>query len=848
MPDCQSEPPGVPMSVTAPDSPTGLTAAEARERLVREGANELPVETRRPIWRVAAGVMREPMFALLIAAAVVYGVVGDLAEAVLLLVFATISVTIAVVQQGRSERALDALRDLASPRALVVRDGQRARIPGAEVVRGDLVVVAEGDRVVADGVLVAGAHFEVDESLLTGEALAVRKSASSSEPAEQRLFGGTLITRGSGLMLVTATGPRSAIGGIGRSLATVERAQPRLERETRRLVIGFGIAAASFSILATALHAWLRDSWLEALLGGIALGMALLPEEFPLVLTVFMVMGAWRLSRSRVLTRRAAAIEALGAATVLCTDKTGTLTRNLMSVAHLQAGAQSWAAAQPATNVASSAALAELLATAVLASDDQRVDPMERALLDLEQRAGGSGRNGTSLRDYPLRPELLAVTRVWDRGDPQLFAATKGAPEAIARLCALPPEDFARELARVESLASRGVRVLAVARASIARGALPSSVLGMPFQFLGFVGFTDPLRESVPGAVRECRSAGVRVVMITGDHPATARAIAEQAGIEQGVVLTGADLAALDDAALAREVRRVSVFARIAPEQKLRIVESFRANGEVVAMTGDGVNDAPALKSAHIGIAMGGRGTDVAREAASMVLLDDDFGSIVRAIRLGRRIYDNLRKAMGYILAIHVPIAGLALLPIVLGWPLILTPMLIALLELIIDPACSVVLEAEGEEQDVMRRPPRAADRALLAGDLIAWSVFQGGCALAAVAAVLLVGVRSELAEPSLRSATFLALVGANIALIFVNRTFGSTLRETFCRPNRVLWWGLGITALVLGIILAIAPLRAFFGLGLLALNGWLPILGVVVVLLVALELAKAAWRRRLQS
>jgi Ca2+-transporting ATPase len=828
---------------------TGLTSAEARGRLETEGYNELPARGRRPFWRIALGVMREPMFALLVAAAVVYGLIGDRAESILLIAFATISVTIALVQQGRSERALEALRDLASPRALVLRDGQRLRIPGREVVRGDVVFIAEGDRVPADGLLVSGEHLEVDESLLTGESLAVSKSASRDDRAATLMQGGTLVTRGNGILVVTATGVHSAIGVIGQSLSTLSQEQPRLQQETRRLVIVFGVLALLLSLTATVLYAWLRGSWLDALLGGIALGMALLPEEFPLVLTVFMVMGAWRLSRSRVLTRRAAAIEALGSATVLCTDKTGTLTRNLMSVGHLIAGPHVWASTQDPADVAATRELAELLQTAALASDDQRTDPMERAIGELEQRAGCVPAAGRALRTYPLSAELLALTRVWQlTGDPDWVVASKGAPEAVARLCGLSREEVAALNAEVERLASRGARVLGVARANLPPGEMANAVADYPLRFLGLIAFADPLRDTVPDAVRECRSAGIRVVMITGDYPATARAIAEQAGIEEGDALTGAEIDALDDAVLAARLREVSVFARISPTQKLRIVNAFKANGEIVAMTGDGVNDAPALKAAHIGIAMGGRGTDVAREASSIVLLDDDFGSIVHAIRLGRRIYDNLRKAMGYIFAIHIPIAGLALIPVLLGWPLILTPMLIALLELIIDPACSVVLEAEREERDVMSRPPRRADSSLLSWPLAVWSIVQGVAALAVVATVLALSVLAGMPETWVRSMVFVMLVLANIALIFVNRTFSSSPREVLGRPNAVLWWGLGIATGVIATIFLLPPLRQFFGLTLLGPLQWLYALGLAFSLMVVLELAKRGWRRRLES
>jgi P-type Ca2+ transporter type 2C len=836
--------------------PAGLSAAEARDRLQREGYNELPAAGRRSAARIAGEVIREPMFALLIAAAVIYAVLGDLGEALLLLAFATISVSIAIIQQGRSEKALESLRELTSPRALVIRDGQRARIPGREVVRGDLVVIAEGDRIPADGILVSGDHVDIDESLLTGESQAVRKRATSEIPQRlappggdnaSQVFSGTLVIRGTGLAQILATGPASAIGTIGESLATISQEQPRLQRETRRLVLAFGSIGLALSLAAFLIYWVLRGSWIEALLGAIALGMSLLPEEFPLVLTVFMVMGAWRLSRSRVLTRRASAIESLGAATVLCTDKTGTLTRNLMSVAHLSAAGDTWEPETPPQRIAASESLSQLLAAATLASEAHRLDPMDRSLASLHDAVVPAASAGTLLREYPLSPELLAVTRVWRFGaDEAMHVAAKGAPEAVAHLCSMPPAMLADLRVQVDALAARGMRVLAVASASAADAQLPAAPSSFDFRFLGLVGFADPLRESVPDAIRECQSAGIRVVVITGDYPATASAIARQAGIDHGTVVSGETLRDLDDAALCAQVREAAVFARISPDQKLRIVNALKANGEIVAMTGDGVNDAPALKAAHIGIAMGGRGTDVAREAASIVLLDDDFGSIVRAVRLGRRIYDNLRKAMGYILAIHVPIAGLALLPLLMGWPLVLTPMLIALLELIIDPACSVVLEAEVEESDVMQRPPRRPDSALLSGALIAWSLVQGILAFALVATVFFLAMLLPVTAEEVRALAFVTLVGANIALIFVNRTFSSSLRTALGRPNQVLAWGLGITAAVLTAILAWPDLRQFFGLGLLKWRDVALSLTGAAALLVILELAKLGWRRRL--
>ncbi len=835
----------------------GLTQREADRRLAHEGHNDLPAPERRSGLAVAFEVMREPMFALLIGAAVLYAVIGDLAEACVLAAFATVSVSIAIVQRGRSERVLDALRDLTSPRALVIRDGERKRIAGRDVARGDLLVVTEGDRVAADALLVQGSDIRVDESLLTGESMPVRKrvaDAGTPPPAAPGgddlpyLFSGTLILRGTGLASVTATGIHSDIGKIGRTVIGIDQEQPRLQVQMRRLVLLFGIVGMTFSSIAVVLYGFLRGDWLQAMLGGIALGMSMLPEEFPLVLTVFMAMGAWRLSRSRVLTRRASAIETLGSATVLCTDKTGTLTRNSMSIVRLQSIDAEWSPDQPPEHVANSPSLARLLETAVLASETEALDPMERAMHDLATRAGVKTLPATALvRAFPLQPELLAITQLWGAGaGNSCVVASKGAPEAIARLCRMGSKETATLSDAVDRMAQQGMRVLGVARGVHQGPSLPSSALDLDLRFSGLIALADPLRESVPDAVRECRSAGIRVVMITGDYPETARAIGRQAGLADGVTMTGLELDQFDDTALASRIRGISVFARITPNQKLRIVQALKTDGEVVAMTGDGVNDAPALKAAHIGIAMGGRGTDVAREASSIVLLDDDFGSIVVAIRLGRRIYDNLRKATGYILAIHMPIAGLALLPILLGWPLLLTPMLIAFLELIIDPACSIVLEAEREEPDIMMRPPRNPRGSLVSASLAAWSALQGVLALLVVAAVYVGAFRRGLPQDEVRALAFVALVGANFALIIVSRTFRDSLMAAIGRPNASLGWGLGLAVGLLALMLGWPAARGFFGLGPLHLDDLLLCAAVTIGLLLSLQLLKRFWRARL--
>jgi len=824
--------------------PRGLTEQAAASRLLAEGPNALPDPERRSWIRIVAEVLREPMFALLLGAAILYGVIGELADAAVLLVFACISILIAVVQETRSERVLETLRDLTSPRALVIRDNERRRIAGRDVVREDLLVIGAGDRVPADSLVVSANDLYADESILTGESLPVLKQADGSA----QIFSGSLIVRGTGLAVVVATGSNTQIGRIGRAIIGMSLEKPRLQAQTQRVVLIAAVVGAIVSALAVVLYGLIHGDWLQATLAGIALGMSVLPEEFPLVLTVFMVMGAWRLSRSNVLTRRPAAIETLGAATVLCADKTGTLTENRMSVALLRGSAEQWQRGEPPGELSRSPALRRILEAAELASVPESSDPMDRAVADLCSASGPRSSGGRLLRSYPLKPELLAVTGVWELPGEAIVAASKGAPEAIVRLCRFTAQEREAVLAQVNELGGQGMRVLAVAECRVVTESLPDSPADLCFEYLGLMCFADPVRAGVPRAVDDCHAAGIRVVMITGDYPVTARAIAQQAHINPAAVLSGEELNSLDDETLRSRAAQVDVFARIMPQQKLRIVEALKANGEVVAMTGDGVNDAPALKAAHIGIAMGGRGTDVAREAASLVLLDDDFSSLVQGIRQGRRIYDNLRKAMAFIVAIHVPIAGLAVLTIVLGRELLLTPMLIAFLELIIDPACSVVLEAEREELNIMSRPPRNPRSALLSRSVIMWSLLQGCLALLVVSAVFLATNNSAMSFAEVRSATFVSLVLTIGVLVLANRSFSASLRAVLGKPNPVLWWGLLIAACVLGLMLSVESLRDFLELGPLHPDDLAVSATVAAVLMAALQVLKRAWRGRLDA
>jgi Ca2+-transporting ATPase len=823
-----------------PAEEVGLSAAQAAQALQDDGPNELSDAQKRGLLAMARDTLSDPMFALLLAAGVLYLVLGDLQEGLVLFGLVLVVLALTLYQEGKTERAIESLRDLTSPRALVLREGAALRIAGREVVRGDVLMLAEGDRVPADALLIQGAEVLVDESLLTGEPLPVDKvaagSASTSATAgpEATLYSGTLLVRGHGLARVIATGKHSEIGRIGQALGGLNVETSPLKQQMARLVKLLALVALFAGLFLLAAYGLMRGDWLAALLAAIALAMALLPQEFTVVLTVIPALGAWRLSRQNVLTRRIAAIETLGATSVLCADKTGTLTENRMTVSELYVPPHQ-AHPLPSGEVhqvcdtadhlsidyATTTELPEcfhaLVEYSILASVTDPFDPMEKAFHRLGQHflqdTEHLHRDWTLMQTYGLTPELRAMSHVWQAqvADAHVVAA-KGAPEAIVDLCHLDSAAQARVADAVEAMAAKGLRVLAVARARFEGLNWPAIEHDFDFEFIGLLGLADPLRAEIRQAVTEAHNAGIRVVMITGDYPATALAIAAQAGLEPGAegLLTGDALTDLTDAELQQRMGSVRICARIAPTQKLRIVQALKAAGDVVAMTGDGVNDAPALKAAHVGVAMGGRGTDVAREAASIVLLDDNFASIVGAVRLGRRIFDNLRKSMSYILAVHVPIAGMALLPVLLGWPTVLFPLHIAFLELVIDPACSMVFENEPAESDVMQRPPRDVRQPLFGGMALGLALLQGLGALAVVLAATVWGA-GQLTEGSVRALAFAVLVFTNLALIFSNRSRAGAFWAGLWVPNRTLWAVVAAALSLLGLVLYVPWLARLF-------------------------------------
>lgn len=808
---------------------TGLSDGQAQKLLIREGYNDLPSSKPRNVFAIAFSVCREPMFILLVACGVIYLILGDKQEALMLLGFVFVVMGITFFQERKTERALEALRNLSSPRACVIRNGVQLRIPGREVVRGDILMLVEGDRVPADAVLLQSVSMTIDEALLTGESVAVRKQAIDDKqlridapidvPGGDDLayvFSGTLVVQGKGVAKVLSIGANTAIGRIGDALSSITPETTHIKLEIDKVVKYASIAGFVLAGFVAFWYGFMRGDWLHGFLSGITLAMAILPEELPVILTIFLGLGAWRMAQKKVLTRHVPAIEMLGAATVLCVDKTGTLTQNKMEIAQLSANElmfevlQAKASELPET-------FHEVLEFGVLASHRDPFDPMEIAIRECGIKLLKNTEHLHSawqlVDDYPLTKELLAMSRVWkSQNNTDYIIAAKGAPEAIIDLCHLDTEAEQKIIQQVNKLAEKGLRILAIAKSKLAEQTLPEIQHDFIFEYLGLIALADPIRPSVKASVKEAHNAGIRVVMITGDYPATAMSIAQQIGLEStGGVITGLELENLSNKDLQVRIKTVNIFCRVVPEQKLRLVNTFKACGEIVAMTGDGVNDAPALKAAHIGIAMGGRGTDVARESASLVLLDDNFSSIVSSVKLGRRIFDNLRKAISFIVAVHVPIVGLSLIPVMLGWPAVLMPVHILFLQLIIDPVCSIVFEAEAEEKDLMQRPPRLKSARLFDNDVLKQGLLQGTLLLIVLLVLFGFTLNRGMGASEARALTFTTLVLSSIGLIFTNRSRSKSAFSPLQSSNPSLWWITGSAIAILSVVLFFPKLNSLF-------------------------------------
>lgn len=807
----------------------GLTEAAAKEKLFIQGENLIPSEAPKSFLRQVALILSEPMLILLIAAGTINLLLAETLDALMLMMTVFIVLGISIYQSRRAEHALQALKELSAPTVKVIRDGLEKRISSHQVVVGDLVLLSEGDRVCADARVVQQTALSCDESTLTGESFPIAKSPGDS------VLSGTLVTSGHAQVIVTATGINSQLGKIGRSLQEISIEKSRLQRDVDQIVRVVGVLGI-FTVLSVVLiYGSTRNNWLEGGLAGIAAAMALIPEEFPVILTLFMAIGAWRMSKARVIARQPSAIESLGSISVLCVDKTGTITENRMAVKEVIVNKEILLVDQSSANPT----VQELLNTAALACPLHSYDPMDIAFKSLKN----DSQERDSLAEFPVTNERLAYIHAWSISNKTVIAA-KGAPETIAKLCRIQETENEELMQQVHVAASRGFRVLAIAKSRGGNSADLTEITENQFEFLGLALLQDPIRDGVKESVQVCNAAGIKTVMITGDHPSTALSIGQEIGLNHNAgFLAGADLDKLSDAELNAQIQQVSIFARVRPEHKLRIVRAFQANGMVVGMTGDGVNDAPALRAADIGIAMGGRGTDVAREAASLIITDDNFNSIVKGVERGRVTYSNLQKAMSYVIAIHIPIFGLALLPLFSSaWPLILLPGLVAFHEVIIDPACSVVFEEESADPNIMKEQPRPIKQRIFSRGEILLAVAQGLSVFFSSLVLFLYLMSNARPEQEIRTMIFGTLMLSNIGLILTNRSRTLTILQTFRqRENPTVKWILSLASLIILLLITVAPLRTIFDLGAILPSDWLLMILSSIVPLVWYEIYKSS-------
>jgi Ca2+-transporting ATPase len=746
----------------------GLSEQEALGLLEQYGPNELDNKNYRTLTKIVLNALREPTVLLLIGIGALYLFLGELEELYSLISFLALIIGITIYQEGKTEKTLKALKDLSSPRATVIRDGVTKKIAGKDVVPGDVIILAEGDRIGADIDLIEGGPLSIDESIITGESFPVEKHPEDMK----RIISGTLVLRGQALGRVVSTGYNTELGKIGISLKEKKDDSTPLQLMTRKLVKKLSLVTGGLTLFVI-LYYWLtKHELIDGILAGLTLAMAIMPNELPAVLLIFLAMGAWRISKRKVLTRKVPAVEALGGITTLCVDKTGTLTQNKMSIYSLWNGETEFTIAQNLQALPEE--FHEVMEYGILASSQDPFDPMEKAFHStgnlLLKETEHLHPQWILSKEYQITNELLAVSYAWKGVSKDGFSVgAKGATEAIIDLCHLPRDKAHKIETQMQEMASAGLRVIGVAKARSQN--LPAIQHDLNFEFIGLVGFSDPLRSDARSAVEECQRAGINIMMITGDHPYTAKSIGKSVGLKNHErVLTGKEIETMDDDTLLKELKSVQIFCRMKPLDKLRIVKLLQTSGEVVAMTGDGVNDAPALKASNIGIAMGERGTDVAREAASIVLLDDNFSSIVAAIRIGRRTLDNLQEAFAYLLVIHLPIAALSILPVVFQLPLILLPVHIAFLHLIIEPACTIIYESSTGDNDLMLRPPSKITSSILSKNKIILSLLQGLVMSIVVMGIFLYNIRAGLSPEDARGITFTTLILSNWFLIYISR------------------------------------------------------------------------------
>jgi P-type Ca2+ transporter type 2C len=830
------------------DPVVGLSAAEAAARLAHYGPNQLSSEKTTSLWRQVLQAFSDPMVNILLVAGAIFIALGERTDGTTMMLATIPLIVVDLVLGVRTERTLDRLRQMASPRALVRRDGRETVIPGTEVVPGDVVLLKEGEIVPADGIIESESNFQVDESTLTGESLPVSKKGigwpalgAAAEDRESRAFAGTTVLAGRSTVIATATGADTEYGEIGALVARAKPSPTHFERSVRDLVRTLSVVAVFASLALAGIVYAAGQGWVEALLAGVSLAIAAIPEEFPIIFAIYLAIGAWRMARRNALVRRLAGVETLGSTSVICTDKTGTLTQGKLAVRGIHAGGQ----LQIGDVVTLTPLTRELLEDALLASEPNPFDPLDQAIATVAKESGVDPpqlySRWSMAEDYPFDPDRKYVTHVWRSPQGKLKLASKGAIEGILEL-SLPAEPEREAALRAnQELTSTGMRVIAVASKELSRLATDRWANESGMRLVGLIGFADPLREGVSEAVAGCQSAGVRVIMITGDHPLTAHAIAEAAGImhDDESILTGAQMEQLGDEELKKALGSTAIFARTQPAQKYRIVQGLKARRDVVAMTGDGINDAPALRVADIGVAMGRRGTQVAREAATMVLLDDNFGTIVEAIKEGRRIFDNLQRAFVYLIIFHFPIVlGALLIPLV-GAPLLLLPTTLVWLEVIVHPTAALVFVADPPDPDLMDHPPRSSNASFFQPGATRWVIVEGTAMLLGVIGIYLGLLWTGTPLAQARACGMITLVVGQSLLVLQARSTTRPFWQLGFLTNKAVIPAILATLLSLGLFIYLPPLAAATQLAPPAFQLWLLSIGVALACTLALEPVK---------
>lgn len=834
------------MTEQQPKALQGLTTSQAIELQEKYGKNELTPEKKENIFHKILHVISEPMFLLLIIASVIYFILGEPKDGAIMLVFVVGIISIEAIQEWKTDRTLKALKDLSAPQVKVLRDGEDKVINSSDLVPGDIMYIAEGVKIPADGIIVRASTLCVDESSLTGESVGVWKETTENYINDNNdywrrdyCYAGTLVTQGTGTIMVDKIGASTEYGKIGKDIAVAPVSQTPLQKQTGKLVkLSGGIAAVLFILVGTVTYFNIPDHFfnsriIESILSGITLAMAMIPEEFPVILTVFLSMGAWRLAKKSSLVRRLPSVETLGAVSVLCVDKTGTITMNKMAVR------------ETFSSTGDEKYISKVMG---MGCKSDAYDPMEKAMITRCEELGISREDlfgGQLLKEYAFTDEMKMMGNVWkNAGD--IIVAAKGSPERVLAICDITDHERLRAEDKIFEMSKQGLRVIAVGQMVIPNEKeIPGTLLECKLQLLGLVGLADPPRESVKEDIEICTRAGVRVVMITGDSGITASSIANQINMPNSdKIITGDELNEMSDEVLKDRVKDVSIFSRVLPEHKMRIVKAFKENGEVVAMTGDGVNDAPALKYADIGIAMGKRGSEVSREAADLILLDDNFTTIVDTIKDGRRIYDNIKRAVGYVFTIHIPIAFASLLAPLLGISpasLLLLPLHVVLLELVIDPTCSIVLERQPAERDIMQRSPRNPKEKLLSATMLSKSVIQGFLIFGASFAMYYYFIKQYPENaPLARTMGISIILLSNVLLVQVNSSNTEFAFKTFMGQIKdKVMWSVIIGTIVGLFVMIYTPLNGFLKLSPLSLGQLLLSAGISCVAVLWYELVK---------